>query len=125
MPSIKILIVDDSLSARMLLKQALPESIKKYAEFIEATDGAEGIEAFKKELPDIVFMDLTMPNVNGKEALLEIKKVSPKALVIMVTADRQKESKRELLDAGAVKVLSKPVDEDELKEVIAQIAFGS
>ncbi len=43
----------------------------------------------------------------------------------MVTADRQKESKKELLDAGAVKVLNKPVDEDELKEVIAQIAFGS
>ncbi len=119
------MIVDDSLSARMLLKNAFSEAIKKHSVFIEATDGEEAVEIFKKESPDIVFMDLTMPKMNGKEALIEIKKIASNIHVIMVTADRQKETKKELLEAGASNVLNKPVDEDELRDICAKIAFGS
>jgi len=122
---LKIMIVDDSLSARMLLKNAFSEAIKKHSVFIEATDGEEAVEIFKKESPDIVFMDLTMPKMNGKEALIEIKKIASNIHVIMVTADRQKETKKELLEAGASNVLNKPVDEDELRDICAKIAFGS
>jgi two-component system, chemotaxis family, chemotaxis protein CheY len=118
-----ILIVDDSMSARMIMKQAFPESIKKHAIFIEAVDGLKGVEAFKEHSPDIVFMDLTMPNMNGKEALAEIKKLSPKTIVVMVTADRQRETKNELLEAGAAKVMHKPVDMDELRDAMTQLAF--
>lgn len=125
MQQLKIMIVDDSLSARMLLKNAFPESIKKHSAFIEAADGEEAIELFKKESPDIVFMDLTMPKMNGKDALTEIKKIASDIDVIMVTADRQKETKKELLEAGASNVLNKPVDEDELRDICAKIAFGS
>lgn len=121
---LKIMIVDDSLSARMLLKNAFSDSIKKYSVFIEAVDGEEAVELFKKELPNIVFMDLTMPKMNGKEALLEIKKIAPDVDVVMVTADRQKETKKELIEAGASNVLNKPVDEDELRDICAKIAFG-
>lgn len=123
-PTIKILIVDDSISARMLLKNAFSETIKKYAIFSEANDGLQAVKIFGEELPDIVFMDLTMPNMNGLDALKEIKKISPKAVVVMVTADRQKETKKELLEAGAINVLNKPVDEDELRDICAKIAFG-
>lgn len=125
MQQLKIMIVDDSLSARMLLKNAFSEAIKKHSVFIEATDGEEAVEIFKKESPDIVFMDLTMPKMNGKEALIEIKKIASNIHVIMVTADRQKETKKELLEAGASNVLNKPVDEDELRDICAKIAFGS
>jgi len=121
---LKIMIVDDSLSARMLLKNAFSDSIKKYSVFIEAVDGEEAVELFKKELPNIVFMDLTMPKMNGKEALLEIKKIAPDVDVVMVTADRQKETKKELIESGASNVLNKPVDEDELRDICAKIAFG-
>jgi two-component system, chemotaxis family, chemotaxis protein CheY len=121
---LKIMIVDDSLSARMLLKNAFSDSIKKYSVFIEAVDGEEAVELFRKELPNIVFMDLTMPKMNGREALLEIKKIAPDIDVIMVTADRQKETKKELIGAGASNVLNKPVDEDELRDICAKIAFG-
>jgi len=122
---LKIMVVDDSLSARMLLKNAFSESIKKHSVFIEAADGEEAVELFKKELPNIVFMDLTMPKMNGKEALEEIKKIAPEIDIIMVTADRQKETKKELLAAGATNVLNKPVDEDELRDICAKIAFGN
>jgi two-component system chemotaxis response regulator CheY len=73
----------------------------------------------------MVFMDLTMPRMNGMEALIEIKKISPKAVVVMVTADRQKETKRELIDAGAFAVINKPVDRAELNEIINSIIAGS
>ncbi len=121
---LKILVVDDSLSARMLLKSAFSESIKKNSDFFEASNGEEAVEIFKQENPNIIFMDLTMPKMNGMEALQEIKKISPEAIVVMVTADRQKETKKELVAAGAANVLNKPVDEDELREICAKIAFG-
>ncbi|HOI84210.1 MAG TPA: response regulator [Campylobacterales bacterium] len=121
---LKILVVDDSLSARMLLKSAFSESIKKNSYFFEASNGEEAVEIFKQENPNIIFMDLTMPKMNGMEALQEIKKISPEAIVVMVTADRQKETKKELVAAGAANVLNKPVDEDELREICAKIAFG-
>lgn len=121
---LKILVVDDSLSARMLLKNAFSEAIKKNSNFFEASNGEEAVEIFKQENPNIIFMDLTMPKMNGMEALQEIKKISPEAIVVMVTADRQKETKKELVAAGAANVLNKPVDEDELREICAKIAFG-
>ncbi|MGE4399473.1 MAG: response regulator [Campylobacterales bacterium] len=121
---LKILVVDDSLSARMLLKNAFSEAIKKNSDFFEASNGEEAVEIFKRENPNIIFMDLTMPKMNGMEALQEIKKISAEAIVVMVTADRQKETKKELMAAGAANVLNKPVDEDELREICAKIAFG-
>ncbi len=121
---LKILIVDDSLSARMLLKNAFSDTIKKYSDFFEASNGEEAVEMFKRENPNITFMDLTMPKMNGMEALQEIKKISPDAIVVMATADRQKETKKELIAAGAINVLNKPVDEDELREICTKIAFG-
>ncbi len=121
---LKILVVDDSLSARMLLKSAFSEAIKKNSDFFEASNGEEAVEIFKQENPNIIFMDLTMPKMNGMEALQEIKKISTEAIVVMVTADRQKETKKELMAAGAANVLNKPVDEDELREICAKIAFG-
>jgi two-component system chemotaxis response regulator CheY len=122
---LKILLVDDSVTARALLSQAFPEIIKGYTHFFEAEDGMQGLELFKIEQPDMVFMDLTMPRMNGMEALIEIKKISPKAVVVMVTADRQKETKRELIDAGAFAVINKPVDRAELNEIINSIIAGS
>lgn len=121
---LKILIVNDSLSARMLLKNAFSDTIKKYSDFFEASNGEEAVEMFKRENPNITFMDLTMPKMNGMEALQEIKKISPDAIVVMATADRQKETKKELIAAGAINVLNKPVDEDELREICTKIAFG-
>lgn len=121
---LKILVVDDSISARMLLKNAFSEAFKKNADFFEAGDGEAALEIFKAQMPSIVFMDLTMPKMNGLTALQEIKKISPETIVVMVTADRQKETKKELMDAGAANVLNKPVDEDELREICAKIAFG-
>jgi two-component system, chemotaxis family, chemotaxis protein CheY len=121
----KILIADDSISARMLLKSAFDDSIKQTCEFFEARDGLEAVEVFKKERPDVVFMDLTMPNMNGEEALKEIKKIDANVIVVMITADRQKETKKELVANGAMNVLHKPVDAHELLEICLESGLKS
>lgn len=121
---LKILVVDDALSARKFLKSAFPESIKKYSSFFDASDGEEALRLFEEMGADLVFMDLTMPKMNGKDALLKIKELSPNTHVVMVTADRQKETKKELLSLGATDVLNKPVDKDELKTLCARLALG-
>lgn len=112
-----IVIADDSISARALLKHALGKVMSIGYEIFEAKDGLEAVELFKNKNPDIVFMDLTMPNMNGLEALKEIKKMNLEAKVVMVTADRQKETKKELMTDGASDVINKPVDCDELEEI--------
>ncbi len=109
----------------MLLKNAFDDVIKQTCEFFEAKDGLEAVEAFKNEKPDIVFMDLTMPNMNGMEALKEIKKMDSNAIVVMSTADRQKETKKELIENGAMDVLHKPVDAHELLEICLNIGLKS
>lgn len=121
MAKTKIVIADDSISARALLKHAIKEAIKDDYETFEAKDGAEAVVLYKNEQPDIVFMDLTMPNMNGMEALREIKKIDSNAKIVMITADRQKETKKELMSDGANDVLNKPVDVDELKEIYSKI----
>ncbi len=113
--------MDDSISARMLLKQAIQEAIEDDYLIFEAKDGIEAVELYKNETPDIVFMDLTMPNMNGMDALREIRKLNDKAAVVIITADRQKETKKELIADGACDVLNKPVDIQELKDVYQKI----
>ncbi|MDD3465502.1 MAG: response regulator [Campylobacterales bacterium] len=121
MKRLKISVVDDSISARMLLKQAIQEAIEDDYLIFEAKDGIEAVELYKNETPDIVFMDLTMPNMNGMDALREIRKLNDKAAVVIITADRQKETKKELIADGACDVLNKPVDVQELKDVYQKI----
>ncbi len=70
----KLLIVDDSPIARKIMKKILPK--EDGFEIFEATNGLEGLNKFKEIRPDITFMDLTMPVMDGVEALEEIKKIN-------------------------------------------------
>ena len=80
----RILVVDDSKVARMTLASAFREAGH---EVIEAEDGRQGVEAYRTHRPAVTFLDLTMPVMDGFEALAEIRHLDPKAKVVMVTAD--------------------------------------
>ena len=67
----KILLVDDAAFMRMMLKNTLTQA--GYTDLIEAEDGVKAVEAYTAEKPDLVFMDITMPNKDGLETLKEIK----------------------------------------------------
>lgn len=113
----KILIIDDSMLARMAVRKCLSDL--PGLEIHEASDGVEGLAKFIELKPDLTFCDLTMPNMNGFEALKMMRKHSPGALVIVLTADTQKTTLGRVIADGAFMVLHKPPRREEVLD-----AFG-
>ena len=111
-----ILIVDDSRVSRKILKNMLEHS--GYSVAAEAIDGKEGVELYKKLKPDVVTMDITMPEMNGMEALKLIKEFDPDAKVIIITAAGQLEKREEAKACGAAVFVTKPYDNQEILDAI-------
>ena len=116
----KILIVDDSPS-QLLGIQRIVEKLGH--ESITAEDGAAGVEVAKRELPDMVLMDVVMPNLNGFQATRTLsRQATTKHIpVILVTTKDQDTDRVWGLRQGAKAYLTKPFSEDELAEVIERI----
>jgi two-component system chemotaxis response regulator CheY len=106
----RILVVDDAIISRAMLKKILSEA--GHEVIGEAHNGAEAIARYKELQPDIVTMDITMPKMNGIEALREIRKLDPGAVVIMCTAMGQKYLVLEAMEAGATNFVVKPYERD-------------
>lgn len=115
----KILVVDDSKIARMGVIKSLKE-VRADAEIIQATNGLEAVEFYKQERPDVVFLDLTMPIMDGYEALKKIKEIDKEAQVIVVSADIQSEAKLRVLLAGAKNMYPKPINIDMMIQIFEQ-----
>ena len=103
----KILVVDDANFMRMKFKKLLTDN---GYEVVEASNGAEAVENYSDNRPDAVLLDITMPGMDGLEALNEIRKVDPNARVAMVTAMGQQSIILEALKAGAKDFVVKPFD---------------
>ena len=96
----KILIVDDSPVSRKIMKSCMPE--EKGYEMFEAGDGQSGIDKYQQFRPDLTFMDLTMPVMDGMQALQQIIKIDPKAVVVVCTADVQMKTIFKVMNLGAL-----------------------
>ena len=105
----KVLVVDDAAFMRMRCKKLLTQS---GFEVVEAATGAQAVEMFQSDRPDMVLLDITMPDMDGLAALKEIKKIDPDARVAMVTAMGQQSMVMEALKAGARDFVIKPFDQD-------------
>jgi len=101
-----ILIVDDSLFMRSWLKKIMSEN--KNIDFVEAENGYKAIDMYKLVLPDIVLMDITMPKLNGLEALKEIMKIDSKANVVMCSSLGQQYLIMDAIKMGAKDFVVKP-----------------
>ena len=112
----RILLVDDAVFMRMKLKDILEKN--GYEVVGEAQNGLEAIEKYKTERPDLVTMDITMPEMDGVTALKEIKKIDPKAKVIMCSAMGQQSMVMDAIQAGAIDFIVKPFDNDRVIESI-------
>ena len=112
----RVLIVDDSKTSRKFLKNMLIGA--GFEVVAEAIDGIDGIEKYKEFKPDVVTMDITMPNLDGIDAVTEIMRIDPAAKIIMVTAAGQKNNVVEALKRGAVDFVQKPFDAEVIVEVI-------
>ncbi|MGG3495387.1 response regulator [Peribacillus simplex] len=112
----RILIVDDAAFMRMMIKDILS---KNGFEIVgEASDGAQAVDKYKETLPDLVTMDITMPEMDGITALKEIKKVNPQAKVIMCSAMGQQAMVIDAIQAGAKDFIVKPFQADRVLEAI-------
>ncbi|OQY31598.1 MAG: hypothetical protein B6241_13550 [Spirochaetaceae bacterium 4572_59] len=116
----KLLIVDDSKVARMLIRSIIAE-YDNSIEICEASNGLEATEVQKKESPDLTFLDLTMPVMDGFEALRIIKENNINAVVIVLTADIQKKSVEKCMEMGAYKVLKKLPRKEEIHQILNTI----
>jgi two-component system, chemotaxis family, chemotaxis protein CheY len=112
----RILIVDDAAFMRMMIKDILSKN--GYEVVGEAQDGAQAIEKFKELRPDLVTMDITMPEMDGITALREIKKVDGNARVIMCSAMGQQAMVIDAIQAGAKDFIVKPFQADRVIEAI-------
>ncbi len=112
---LKILLVDDDENFCKSLSMVLAE--KGYS-MVNVFDGLAAIEEVRKTDFDFVFMDIKMPVMNGVETFKEIKKIRPDATVIMMTAYSVEELIREALEEGAFDVLHKPLDIDNVLNII-------
>ena len=105
----KVMVVDDAAFMRMRCKKMLVENGFDVA---EAANGIEAIAVYQKFKPDMVLMDITMPDMDGLAALKEIKKMDPGAKVAMVTAMGQQALVMEALKTGAMDFVIKPFDQE-------------
>ena len=110
----KILIVDDAAFMRMMIKDILTKN--GYEVVAEAANGVEAVELYKSHQPDLVTMDITMPEMDGIEAVKQIKAVNPAAKVIMCSA-----MVMDAIKAGANDFIVKPFQADRVLEAVKKI----
>lgn len=112
----RILVVDDAAFMRMMIKDILIKN--GYTVVGEAQDGMQAIEMFKEHQPDLITMDITMPEMDGITALKEIKKIDSSAKVIMCSAMGQQAMVIDAIQAGAKDFIVKPFQADRVIEAI-------
>jgi two-component system, chemotaxis family, chemotaxis protein CheY len=109
----RVLVVDDAMIMRMRIKDIAKEAGWEIAG--EAADGAEALLRYKELQPDLITMDIVMPNMDGVSALRQLKQECPEARVVMVSAVDQREKLTECIRLGVVDFIVKPFDKIRLK----------
>ena len=112
----KILIVDDNKINMLLTKTLLKNKFPK-SKLFEASNGLEAIEICNKTNPELIFMDIQMPIMNGYEATLEIRKTHPKTIIIALTAGIITGEKEKCIDIGMNDFIIKPIDKNLFEEI--------
>lgn len=112
----KILVVDDANLARAMLRKILEDN--GYQEVLEATNGLEAIDLYQEHHPDLVTMDITMPEMDGITAIKKIMEIDANANIIVCSALGQKEVVMEAISAGAKHFLIKPFEPDTVLKII-------
>jgi CheY-like chemotaxis protein len=113
----KFLITDDSKLARKTLIKALREHTDSQNIF-EASNGFEALKIVLKEKPNVVFLDLTMPVMDGYEAIPKIKNINPDIKVVVVSADIQQKAKEKVYELGASLHVQKPIKSEKMKAIL-------
>jgi two-component system chemotaxis response regulator CheY len=111
----RLLVVDDALIMRAMIKDIARQAGWEIAG--EATNGRECLERYRELSPDLVTLDIVMPELDGVEALRQLRHEHPQAAVVMVSAIDQKEKLSECIRLGARDFIVKPFDRDHLRSL--------
>ncbi|NJK77669.1 MAG: response regulator [Nanoarchaeota archaeon] len=115
---VSVLIVDDDQDSRETLSDLL--ELKGVAVLAKAVNGHDAIQKFTQYKPDIVLMDMMMPNYDGFYGLENIKKINLNAKVIMITADQSKTTRDKINQFSHTKIIVKPIDVNHLFKLILE-----
>jgi two-component system, OmpR family, alkaline phosphatase synthesis response regulator PhoP len=117
----QVLIVDDEAFIRVLLVQAMEDLKSEGVELLTAADGAIALEMIERHEPDLIFLDVMMPNVSGYEVCRRVKEEYDDVYVIMLTAKGQRIDREKGEALGADEYITKPFDPDYLLKRAAQV----
>ena len=119
----KLLIVDDESHIRMLIEQTLEDLEDDGVELLFAENGEQALDLIKKEEPNLVFLDVMMPKMNGMEVCHKVKKELnlSHVYIILLTAKGQEVDRQKGLEMGADRYMTKPFDPDEMLAVAEEI----
>ena len=115
----KILLVDDAAFMRKMIRDTLSKN--GFTDLYEAVDGADAVEKYSEIKPDLVIMDITMPNMDGIQALQAIKARDPGAKVIMCSAMGQEAMVVQAIKEGAMDFIVKPFKPDRILQTVTKI----
>ena len=116
---LKVLIVDDSLIIRKKIKKIIEKL--GHEVLYSAKDGQDAIDAYSSHKPDLVTMDITMPDMDGITAVKHIIKNDVEAKIIMITSHGQEDMVIKSIQAGAVGYILKPITEDKMAQAIGEV----
>ena len=119
----KLLIVDDEAHIRMLIEQTLEDLEDEGVELLFAENGEEALNIIQQEEPDLVFLDVMMPKMNGMEVCQKVKKELNllHVYIILLTAKGQEVDRQKGLDMGADRYMTKPFDPNEMLSIAEEI----
>jgi len=118
---LKTLITDDSRLARTFLKKALCDI--EEIEILEAVNGKEALELCREHQFDFIFLDLTMPEMDGYQFLEALKAENLKFFIIVVSADIQPKAKERVIELGAKTFIDKPIDFGKVLDILKSNGF--
>jgi CheY-like chemotaxis protein len=116
----KYLVVDDSKMAKKMVVKVLSSFLEEGDEIFEANNGLEGVNLYKDKKPDLVFMDLTMPIMDGFSATMEINRFDENAKVIAISADIQQKAVDRVMQRGALSFVQKPINEEKMRVILEE-----
>ena len=119
----KVLIADDEPHIRLLMEQTLEDLEDEGLEILLAENGVEALDSIKKNIPDIVFLDVMMPKMNGFEVCYEVKNnlKIPNVYIILLTAKGQEIDKLKGMESGADMYMTKPFNPDDIIKKVREI----
>lgn len=115
----KLLIVDDSSLVRRSIQRQLDS--KRITEVFQAGNGLEALEIFRRELPDLVTMDITMPGMDGLACIVEMMRLRPQTRLMIISALGDAETAIEAVERGANEYVTKPFTADELNQALSHL----